>query len=162
MSTPILVNFRSFAIPERTRYFEMAELKTKVNQASVAAFLNAVDDAQRRQDAKKIAAMMREATGSRAKMWGTSIVGFGSYHYKYDSGCEGDWMLIGFSPRKQNLTLYIMTGFKEFESLMARLGPHKTGKSCLYIKRLADIDLKVLESIIKRSIQQMRHKYDTK
>jgi hypothetical protein len=140
----------------------MAELKTKGNNASVAAFLNAVEDPKKRADAKKIAAMMRKATGSRAKMWGTSMVGFGSYHYKYVSGCEGDWMLIGLSPRKQNLTLYIMTGFKEYEGLMSRLGNHKTGKSCLYIKRLADIDLKVLESLMKRSIKYMRSKYDTK
>jgi hypothetical protein len=140
----------------------MAELKTKESSASVAAFLSAVEDSQRRRDAKKVAAMMREATGSRAKMWGTSIIGFGSYHYRYASGREGDWMLIGLSPRKQNLTLYIMAGFREFGTLMSRLGPHKTGKSCLYIKRLADIDLKVLESLIKRSIRHMRSKYDTK
>ena len=95
-------------------------------------------------------------------MWGKSIVGFGSYHYKYASGREGDWMLIGFSPRKQNLTMYFMTGFKEFGALMSRLGIHKTGKSCLYVKRLADIDLKVLESLMKRSIRYMRSNYDTK
>ena len=140
----------------------MTELKTKESNASVAAFLNAVEDNDRRRDAKKVAAMMREATGSRAKMWGTSIVGFGRYHFKYASGREGDWMLIGFSPRKQNLTLYIMAGFREFDSLMARLGPHKTGKSCLYLWRLADIDVKVLESLIKQSISHMRGKYDTK
>jgi hypothetical protein len=140
----------------------MAELKTKENSASVAAFLNAIEDTQKRADAKKIAAMMREATGSRAKMWGKSIVGFGSYHYKYASGREGDWMLIGFSPRKQNLTLYIMSGFREFDALMSQLGQHKTGKSCLYVKRLADIDLKVLESLMKRSIRYMRSNYDTK
>lgn len=140
----------------------MAELKTKENSASVAAFLNAVEDTGRRRDAKKVAAMMRAATGSQAKMWGTSVIGFGSYHFKYASGREGDWMLIGLSPRKQNLTLYIMTGFREFDTLMAKLGPHKTGKSCLYIKRLADIDLKVLESLIKRSISHMRRKYATK
>ena len=140
----------------------MAELKTKENSESVTAFLNAIDDTQKRADAKKIAAMMRKATGSRAKMWGKSIVGFGSYHYKYASGGEGDWMLIGFSPRKQNLTMYIMTGFTEFDALMSRLGKHKTGKSCLYVKRLADIDVKVLSSLMKRSIRYMRSNYETK
>ena len=140
----------------------MAELKTKENSASIAAFLNTFEDTQKHAGAKKIAVMMRKATGSRAKLWGKSIVGFGSYHYKYASGCEGDWMLIGFSPRKQNLTLYIMSGFREFDALMSQLGKHKTGKSCFYVKRLADIDLKVLSSRMKRSIRYMRSNYDTK
>lgn len=140
----------------------MAELKTKQNKASVAAFLNAIDDKQKRADAKKIASMMRAATGSRAKMWGTAIVGFGSYHYKYASGREGDWMLVGFSPRKQNLTLYIMPGFSKFDALMAKLGKHSTGKSCLYIKRLADVDAKVLEKLITGSVKHMRKTYETK
>jgi len=139
----------------------MAELKTRKNSASVSAFLNTIDDAQKRSDAKKIAAMMRKITGSQAKMWGTSIVGFGSYHYKYASGRDGDFMLTGFSPRKQNLSLYIMAGFRDFDKLLAKLGKHKTGKSCLYIKRLDDIDLKVLELLIGRSIKYMRTKYET-
>lgn len=139
----------------------MAEVKTKKNNASVAAFLNAIEDRQKRADAKKVAAMMRDATGSRAKMWGTSIVGFGSYHYQYASGREGDWMLVGFSPRKQNLTLYIMPGFKSFDSLMAKLGKHKTGKSCLYINTLADVDEKVLQKLIVQSVKHMRSKYPT-
>ena len=139
----------------------MAEPKTRKNNASVAAFLNAVDDKQKRADAKKVAAMMRDATGSRAKMWGTSIVGFGSYHYKYASGREGDWMLVGFSPRKQNLSLYIMPGFKSFDGLMAKLGKHKTGKSCLYINKLADVDEKVLNNLIVESVKYMRKKYPT-
>ena len=139
----------------------MAELKTRKNNASVAAFLNAIDDKQKRADAKRVSAMMREATGSRAKMWGTSIVGFGSYHYKYASGREGDWMLVGFSPRKQNLTLYIMPGFKTFESLMAKLGKFKTGKSCLYIKKLDDIDEGVLKKLIAGSVKHMRSQYET-
>lgn len=139
----------------------MAELKTKKNSASVAAFLNKIDDKQKRSDAKKVAALMRKVTGSKAKMWGTSIVGFGNYHYNYASGREGDFMLTGFSPRKQNLTLYIMAGFDGFDSLMSRLGKHKTGKSCLYIKRLEDIDLVVLESLISRSVKNMRKKYET-
>ena len=139
----------------------MAEVKTKKNKASVAAFLNAVDDKQKRADAKKISAMMREATGSRARMWGTSIVGFGSYHYKYASGREGDWMLVGFSPRKQNLSLYIMPGFKAFDSLMAKLGKYKTGKSCLYINKLDDVDETVLKKLITESVKHMRNKYET-
>lgn len=140
----------------------MAELKTKKNQASVADFLNAIDDQQKRADAKKIAALMRKATGAKAKMWGPSIVGFGNYHYQYASGREGDFMLTGFSPRKQNLTLYIMPGFKEFDALMTRLGKYKTGKSCLYIKALADIDIKVLETLINKSVTAMRRKYGTR
>ena len=140
----------------------MAELKTGKNNASVSVFLNSIEDAQKRADAKKVAAMMRKATASNPKMWGTSIVGYGSYHYKYASGREGDWMLIGFSPRKQNLTLYIMAGFSQFDALLVKLGKYKTGKSCLYVKQLADIDLKVLESLIIRSIKYMRSKYDTK
>ena len=140
----------------------MAELKTKKNSASVAAFLNAIDDKQQRLDAKKIAAMMRTATGSRAKMWGAAIVGFGSYHYKYASGREGDWPIVGFSPRKQNLSLYIMPGYSQYDALMTKLGKHKTGKSCLYIKRLADVDEKVLETLIGQSVKTMRKKYDTK
>jgi len=140
----------------------MAELKTRKTNASVADFLNAIGDKKKRSDARKVAAMMRKATGSRAKMWGTSIVGFGSYHYKYASGREGDWMLTGFSPRKQNVTLYIMAGFKEFDALMGKLGKHRTGKSCLYIKKLDDVDTNVLESLINRSVRYMRKKYETK
>ena len=139
----------------------MAELKTRKNNASVTAFLNAIDDKQKRADAKKISAMMRAATGSRARMWGTSIVGFGSYQYKYASGRERDWMLVGFSPRKQNLTLYIMPGFKTFDKLMAKLGKYKTGKSCLYIKKLDDIDESVLRKLVAGSVKYMRSKYKT-
>ena len=139
----------------------MANLKTKQNNASVTAFLNSIEDRQKRADAKKVASMMRAATGSRAKMWGTAIVGFGSYHYKYASGREGDWMLVGFSPRKLNLTLYIMPGFKAFDAQLAKLGKHSTGKSCLYIKRLADVDENVLEKLIVDSVKHMRSKYET-
>lgn len=139
----------------------MAEIETKQNNASVATFLNSIEDKQKRADARKIASMMRAATGSRAKMWGSAIVGFGSYHYKYASGREGDWMLVGFSPRKQNLTIYIMPGFTAFDKLMAKLGKHSTGKSCLYIKRLADVDENVLEKLIAESVQYMRSKYET-
>jgi hypothetical protein len=139
----------------------MAELKTRQNNASVTAFLAAVEDRQQRSDSKKLSKMMREATGSRAKMWGSSIVGFGSYHYKYASGQEGDWPLVGYSPRKQNLSIYIMAGFAGSDKLLAKLGKHKTGKSCLYIKRLEDVDEKVLNTLIEKSVKHMRSKYGT-
>ncbi|MGI9201537.1 MAG: DUF1801 domain-containing protein [Woeseiaceae bacterium] len=139
----------------------MAELKTKQNNASVTSFLAAVDDKEQRSDSKKLAKMMRAATGSRAKMWGSSIVGFGSYHYKYARGQEGDWPLVGYSPRKQNLSIYIMAGFKGSDKLLAKLGKHKTGKSCLYIKRLADVDENVLNTLIEKSVKHMRSKYET-
>lgn len=140
----------------------MAELKTKPNRASVAGFLAAIDDPQKRADARKVAAMMRRATGKRAKMWGSSIVGYGSYHYKYASGREGDFMLTGYSPRKNALTVYIMPGFSPFRRLMSKLGTYKTGKSCLYIKRLSDVDEDVLENLIDESVKHMHKKYDTK
>ena len=140
----------------------MAEPKTKPNSASVADFLAAVDDPQKRADCKKIAAMMRRATGNKAKMWGPSIIGYGSYHYKYASGQEGDWMITGYSPRKQAITLYIMPGFSQFDALMKKLGKHKTGKSCLYINKLADVDEKVLETLITKSVEHMRKTYPTK
>ena len=140
----------------------MAELKTRPVKASVAGFLAAIDDPQKRADARTVAAMMRRATGKRAKMWGSSIVGYGSYHYKYASGRQGDFMLTGYSPRKSALTVYIMPGFSPFKNLMSRLGKYKTGKSCLYIKRLSDVDEAVLEELIDRSVRHMRRKYDTK
>lgn len=140
----------------------MAELKTQPTRASVTEFLAGIDDRQQRADAKKVAAMMRRATGKRAKMWGASIVGYGSYHYRYASGREGDFILTGFSPRKQALTVYIMPGFSSFKKLMEKLGKHKTGKSCLYIKRLSDIDEKVLEKLIDKSVRHMRKRYETK
>lgn len=140
----------------------MAENKTKPNKTSVTAFINGIEDEQRRRDVKKVAAMMREATGSRARMWGANIVGYGQYHYKYDSGREGDFMITGFSPRKQALTLYVIPGFKHFETLMSKLGKYKTGKSCLYITKLSDVDEKVLKRLIVASVRYMRKNYDTK
>jgi len=140
----------------------MAENKTRPSKVSVVAFLNAIDDMRKKADAKKVAAMMRKATGCRAKMWGASIVGFGQYHYKYASGREGDWALTGFSPRKQNLAVYIMPGFKPFDSLMKKLGKHKTGKSCLYLKTLDDVDESVLEKLIHQSVKLMRKRYNIK
>jgi len=140
----------------------MAENKTKPGRASVTAFINGIEDREKRSDAKKVAAMMRAATGSQAKMWGASIVGFGSYHYKYASGREGDFMVTGLSPRKQALTVYIMPGFSHFEGHMKKLGKYKTGKSCLYIRRLADVDERVLNRLIVDAVKYMRKNYETK
>jgi hypothetical protein len=132
----------------------MAELKTKKTKASVSAFLNSVEDDQKRKDCKTIAKIMKEVTGAAPKMWGPNIVGFGSYRYKYASGREGDWFLTGFSPRKQALTLYIMSGFGEYDALLKKLGKFKTGQACLYIKRLEDVDLGTLRKLIKSSVKQ--------
>lgn len=132
----------------------MTQLKTKKTNASVSQFLNSIEDPQRRKDAKTVAKMMRAVTGKPPKMWGPSIVGYGSYHYKYASGREGDWFLTGFSPRKQALTLYIMSGFYEKNPLLDKLGKFKHGKACLYVKKLEDIDLKVLEKLIKGSVKK--------
>lgn len=134
-------------------------LKTKKNNASVKAFIDAIDDEQKRKDCKTILKMMKNVSGKQPKMWGSSIIGFDSYHYTYASGQEGDWPMIGFSPRKAAITLYIMPGFDEFDSLMQKIGKFKTGKSCLYIKSLEDIDLKVLEQLMKKSLAWMRKKY---
>jgi hypothetical protein len=136
----------------------MAELKTKRTGESVDAFLDAIDDETRRKDCRTVLKIMKKATKAKPKMWGPSIVGFGNYHYKYESGREGDWFLAGFSPRKRDLTLYIVAGFDRYEALMARLGKHSTGKSCLYIKRLSDIDTTVLEELVTASVQHMKQK----
>lgn len=134
----------------------MAEPKTQKTNESVTAFINKIADEQRREDCFAVAKIMEEVTKSKPKMWGTSIVGFGEYHYKYESGRTGDWPITGFSPRKQNLTLYIMAGFDKHPDLMAKLGPHSTGKSCLYIKRLSDIHVPTLKKLIKESIKFMK------
>ena len=134
----------------------MAELKTKVNKASVDKFIKGVKDEQTRDDCFKIAEIMKKATKAEPRMWGTSIVGFGTYHYKGASGREGDWFLVGFSPRKQNLTLYIMHGFDGYLDLLKKLGKHTTGKSCLYIKKLDDVDLKVLDQIVTNSVKELK------
>lgn len=138
----------------------MAELKTKPTKASVAAFLREVDDPHKREDARAVMALMKDVTGKRPKMWGTSIVGFGSYHYHYESGQEGDWPVTGFSPRKQYLTVYIMPGFTRYGALMKKLGKYKTGKSCLYLKKLDDVDRKVLGRLVARSVTDMRKMYE--
>lgn len=139
----------------------VAKNKTQPTRASVTEFIKAIDDPQKRADVRKVAAMMRKATGKRAKMWGSSIVGYGTYHYKYASGREGDFMVTGFSPRKQALTVYIMAGFSKYDSLMKKLGKYKTGKSCLYIKRLSDVDEAVLQQLIDESVKYMRKNYET-
>lgn len=135
----------------------MAELKTQKNSTSVEAFLDSIHDEKRRKDGYELLKIFKEATNQEPNMWGDSIIGFGSYHYKYESGREGDWMLTGFSPRKQNLSLYIMSGFVEFDHLLEKLGPHKTGKACLYIKHVADIDRSVLKRLIRASIRHLKH-----
>ncbi|MDA0684602.1 MAG: DUF1801 domain-containing protein [Bacteroidetes bacterium] len=137
----------------------MATPKTVPHDASVVDFLNAVENPERKADAMKALDIMMEVTGEKPKMWGPSIVGFGSYHYVYASGREGDWPLTGFSPRKQALTLYIMAGFGHYDELMSRLGKHKTGKSCLYVKRLSDIDESVLRELIAASVDHMKSTY---
>jgi len=137
----------------------MAELKTKQTQASVEDFL-AVYPEETRKDCYEILKMMQAATKAEPKMWGTSIVGFGSYHYKSErSRQEGDWPLIGFSPRKQNLTLYFMTGFEHYGGLLRKLGKHTTSKGCLYIKRLSGVDKKVLKEIIVDSVKVMKQSH---
>ena len=140
----------------------MAVLRTRPTRASVTAFMAAIEDRQMRADAKKVAAMMRRVTGKRATMWGPGIVGYGRYHYHYASGRQGEFMITGFSPRKQALTVYIMPGFSRFDKLMAKLGMYKTGKSCLSIRRLADVDEAVLERLIRESVGYMRKHYDTR
>ncbi|MEX0288966.1 MAG: DUF1801 domain-containing protein [Flavobacteriaceae bacterium] len=139
----------------------MANNKTVPNTASVKQFLDAVEDPQKREDSYSLLELMTKITGEAPVMWGPSIVGFGQYHYKYDSGREGDMLLTGFSPRKQNLTLYIMAGFDRYEDLMKKLGKHSTGKSCLYIKRLLDVDMEVLTEIIRSSYEHYNKKYNS-
>ena len=134
----------------------MAELKTKRNRKSVKKFLDGVENVRRREDAHKVRALMEEVTGEKPEMWGDSIVGFGSYRYCYGSGREGEWLLTGFSPRKANLTLYIMSGFSRYQELLGKLGKHKTGKSCLYINRLEDVDMKVLRRLVKESVKHLK------
>ena len=130
----------------------MAEAKTKPTKASVKEFLNQVPEKERREDCFAVAKIMEEITGEKPKMWGPSIVGFGTRHYKYASGREGDWPVAAFSPRKTDLTLYILTGSEDKE-LMEKLGKYKTGKSCLYIKRLSDVHLPTLKKLIKASVK---------
>ena len=137
----------------------MAEPKTKKTRASVKAFIQDVENPRRREDCAAVVEIMQDITGEKPAMWGTSIIGFGSYTYQYASGRSGDWPITGVSPRKQALTLYIMTGFDGSEALMKKLGKHKTGRSCLYINKLEDVHLPTLKTLIRKSINAMRKKY---
>lgn len=140
-----------------------AENKTKPSEIDPKAFIVTVEPAKKQADAEVLLDFFSRVTGLKPKMWGPSIIGYGRYHYKYESGREGDFMLTGFSPRKQNLTLYIMPGYRfgEMQEKLARLGKHKLGKSCLYINKLADVDMDVLEEIVIEGVDYMRGKYDT-
>jgi len=134
----------------------MAEPKTKQTKASVSAFLNAIPEEGKRKDSKAIAKMMQKVSGEKPYMWGTSIVGFGKFHYKYASGHEGDTCIVGFSPRKQNLTLYLYPGFHAEEKLLSKLGKFKLGKGCLYINKLSDVDTTVLEDLVAQAVRKMK------
>ena len=137
----------------------MAEPKTKVNDEDINEFLDSVENDKRRTDTEIVIEIMERVTGHPAKMWGTSIIGFDTYTYKYESGKTGDWMITGVSPRKSSLSVYIMPGFESYGDLLGKLGKHKTGRSCLYINKLDDVDLGVLEELIAKSVKDMRKKY---
>jgi hypothetical protein len=137
----------------------MAELKTKQTDENVAKFLNTVADEMKRKDSVEIIKMMQQVTGMPPKMWGTSIIGFGSYHYKYESGHEGDMCIIGFSPRKQNIAIYGMGGEERNKDLLQALGKHKTSKGCLYINKLSDVNTDILKNIFKASFEYLKMKY---
>lgn len=138
----------------------VATLKTTVNDASVEDFINKVEDEVKRQDSRTLLKLFAKVTGEKPRMWGSSIIGFGSYHYKSEkSRQEGEWMLTGFSPRKQNLTLYVIPGFDDYQDLLSELGKHKTSVGCLYINKLADVDLAVLEKLVKRSFAAMKSEH---
>jgi hypothetical protein len=134
-------------------------MKTVPTKIIVSEFLNDIDNEERKKDCLELNILLKKWTGVEPIMWGKTIVGYGSYHYKYKSGREGDFMLTGFSPRKQNLTLYIMSGFSRYPKLMEKLGPHKTGKSCLYLKKLSDVNLEVLEELVKESVKFISNYY---
>lgn len=140
----------------------MAELKTKKNSGSVSTFLNSIENEEKRKDAKHLAKLLSKVTGHKPTMWGSSIVGYDSYTYTYPTGRSGEWPAIGFSPRKQNISIYIMPGYQDFGPLLKALGPHTTGKSCLYIKRLSDVDEKVLIKILTKGYTDLKKKYPAK
>jgi hypothetical protein len=137
----------------------MSELKTRPNDEDIGIFLNRIEDKQKRADCFELIDLLTEITGESPKMWGDRMIGFGSYHYKYESGREGDWFLTGFSPGKQNLTIYITAGFKNYEATMSHLGKYKTGSSCLYVKKLSDIDTEQLKVLVKKSVMDMKKRY---
>lgn len=136
-----------------------ADLKTKPTAASVSSFINSVENETRRKDARTLLAMMKKVTGEKAKMWGPSMIGFGEYHYKYESGREGDMLAVGFSPRKANMVLYVLGSLGEDEPLLKKLGPYKHGKSCLYVSSLDKVDLAVLEKIVAKSYKATKKKW---
>ncbi len=138
-----------------------AKLKTTQNKKSVKDFIASVENEQRRNDAKTLLKLFNRVTGMKPKMWGASIIGYGRYEYKYASGREGEFMMTGFSPRKTSSTIYIMPGYQDLSGMLDRLGKHKTGKSCLYINKLSDVDPGVLEEIINLGLDYMRNKYKT-
>ena len=139
----------------------MAENKTTPGDQDVEQFLNSITDERKRKDSFTILELMKQVIGMEPRMWGSSIIGFGSYHYKYESGREGDMILAGFSPRKQNLTIYHMSGFEGCDDLLKQLGKHTTGKGCLYIKHLDDVDLPTLKSLIEESFKHVNQKAKT-
>jgi hypothetical protein len=141
---------------KKTKGRKMADSKTKPTKLSVAAFIDALTDSSKRADAKALVKLMQSAAGEKPKMWGPSIIGFGSYHYQYESGREGDMPLIGFSPRKAANVLYGITGFSDSETLLAKLGKHTTGKGCLYFKKLSDVDQQVLEAMVFKAVAAVR------
>lgn len=140
----------------------MAEQKTKPTSQSVEDFINKIDNEQVRDDCSALIKLMKKVTGSKPVLWGPSIIGFGKYHYKYESGHEGDSCLIGFSPRKQNISIYIMSGFAQCTDLLKKLGKHKAAKACLYIKKLEDVDMSVLQQLIEYSVKYLQKKYPDK
>lgn len=137
----------------------MTDLKTRPTDASVDDWLASIEGDLRRKDAEVILALMADVTGEAPRIWGDSIVGFGQYHYRYASGREGDYFLTGFAVRKRDLTLYLMSGFSEFETLLANLGRHRLGKSCLYLRKLADIDMDVLRELVRLSVSHMKSEH---
>ena len=136
----------------------MTELKTKPTNKNVYQFLKKVENPAKREDSFKILELMKDITKEEPVMWGDSIIGFGNYHYKYASGREGDMFLVGFSPRKQNLSVYLMNGFEKYQNLLKNLGKHKTGKACLYINKLKDVDVKILSELILKSVKHLKEK----
>ena len=137
----------------------MSQVKTTQNEADVSAFLDAVENPRRRADARQVLDLIQGVTGEPPKMWGTSIVGFGSFHYRYASGREGDWPVVGFSPRKQNLVIYIMPGFSDYGEILGKLGKFRTGKSCLYVNKLDDLNIGLLEQLVRESVEEMKRRY---
>lgn len=137
----------------------MAVLKTQPNAQDVMAFLNAIEPEERKRDCLQLRSLFEQWTREPAQMWGPTIVGFGAYHYRYESGREGDWFLTGFSPRKQNLTIYVMAGFEQYDTIMQNLGTYKTGSSCLYVKRLSEINLHQLQLLVQSSVAYMKRRY---